>query len=451
MESGEGWQVECVFHVYAAQEHLSMDRKRILIIFLIVLSNAMAASAILPMLPIYVEGQFAATPLQAMLVIAAYYASQFVAAPILGRLSDRFGRRPLLIISQIGTIFAYLLFIFAEPLGDSIGMIFGLSGGLAVVYLARLFDGLTDGNVSVAEAYASDISDEKSRAHALGLIGGASGLGHIMGPALAVALSGISLIAPMVGAVVMGLVTLLLTILFLDETVTPAKHAPRPPAPGISSVRLLSRRPIALILGTALLISLYIATLFSSFSLYAERVLFPDQPVQVVAQNVSFLIMLVGLAAALSQIFLVAPLVKRWGEGTLVVVGSLILMCSAFGISSGNLPLVMISMLAYALGFGMSWTSLQAIMTHQGGKETSGERLGLIQSAFSLAFIFAPLIAGFLLETFNPQAIFYNGALLTGAAAVFGLALLHFTRSQHDSRTAPDAPESGGILSRFHH
>lgn len=144
-----------------------MDKKRIAVIFLIVLTNAMAATAILPMLPIYVEGQFGATPVQAMLVIAAYYASQFVAAPIPGKLSDRLGRRPVLILSQVGTI----------------GPVLGLSGGLVIVYLVRLSDGLTDGNVSVAEAYASDISDEKSRAHALGLIGGAGGLGHIVGPA----------------------------------------------------------------------------------------------------------------------------------------------------------------------------------------------------------------------------------------------------------------------------
>ncbi len=128
------------------------------------------------------------TPLQATLVIAAFYAAQILAAPWLGKLSDRFGRRPILIISQIGTIFAYLMFFFAAQLGaglERIGLILGLSGGLMVIYLARILDGLTGGNVSVAEAYASDISDERSRTQALGLIGGAIGVGHILGPALA--------------------------------------------------------------------------------------------------------------------------------------------------------------------------------------------------------------------------------------------------------------------------
>ena len=434
-----------------------MDKKRIAVIFLIVLTNAMAATAILPMLPIYAEGQFGATPVQAMLVIAAYYASQFVAAPWLGKLSDRFGRRPILIVSQIGTLVAYLLFIFAAPLGEALGPAFGLSGGLVIVYLARLLDGLTDGNVSVAEAYASDISSEKSRAQALGLIGGAGGLGHIIGPALAVVLSGFSLVAPMVGAVVMGLVTLLLTVLLLDETLTPERRAARPAqVTDVSVMRLVASRPVALILATAFIIGLYIATLFSSLSLYAERVLFAGQPAEAIAQQVNLMIMLVGLAAALSQIFLIGPLVKRWGEQPLVIFGTVFLLASAIGIGTGILEIVLVSMLAYALGFGMSWPSLQAIMSRFGSKETAGKRMGLFQSAFSLAFIFAPLIAGFLLETFGPQAIFYNGALLMGVATVLGFVMLHFavpnsaTEPVHGI-TGEAQAEPAGLLGRFHH
>lgn len=431
-----------------------MDKKHITITFLIVLTNAIGATAILPMLPIYAEGQFQATPVQATLVIAAYYAAQFVAAPWLGKLSDRFGRRPILIISQIGTIVSYLLFIFAAPLGDYIGLTLGMSGGLVMIYLARLLDGVTGGNVSVAEAYASDISDEKSRAHALGLIGGAVGLGHILGPALAVALSGISLIAPMVGAAVVSGVTLLLTIILLDETLTPAMRATKQATVAdISVVRLLANRPVSLVLATAFIIGLYIATLFSSFSLYAERVLFPNEPAEVIAQNVNLIIMMVGLAAAISQIFLIVPLVRRWGEQVMVVIGSVLLLGSAIGISSGSLGLVLVSMLAYALGFAMSWPSLQAILTRFGSKEIAGRQLGLFQSAFSLAFIFAPLAAGLLLETVGPHAIFYNGALLMGLATFLGVIIFHLSLPTSDDVQikAATPSEPRGFLQRFHH
>lgn len=431
-----------------------MDKRRITITFLIVLTNAIGATAILPMLPVYAEGQFQATPVQAMLVIAAYYATQFVAAPWLGKLSDRFGRRPILIISQIGTIVSYLLFIFAARLGDYIGLTLGMSGGLIVIYLARLLDGLTGGNVSVAEAYASDISDEKSRAHALGLIGGAGGLGHILGPGLAVALSGISLIAPMVGALVVSAVTLLLTIILLDETLTPAMRITnQATASDISIVRLLANRPVSLVLATAFITGLYLATLASSFSLYAERVLFPDQPSKVVVQNVSLLITASGLIATISQIFLIALLVRRWGEQRLVVIGSALLLGSALSISSGSLGLVLVSVMLYALGYAMSWPSLQAILTRFGSKETAGRQLGLFQSAFSLAFIISPLLAGFLLEAVSPQAIFQGGALLMGLATFLGVIILHLSLPIRDERQieGEKPAEPRGLLQGFQH
>lgn len=431
-----------------------MEKKRVVVTFLIVLTNTIGATAILPMLPIYVERQFHATPIQAMLVIAAFYAAQFLAAPWLGKLSDRFGRRRLLIISQIGTIVSYLLFIFAAPLGDAIGFALGMSGGLIMIYVARLLDGVTGGNVSVAEAYVSDISDDKSRTHALGLIGGANGLGHILGPALAIALSGIHLIAPMVGALVMSGVTLLLTILFLNETLTLQKQVKeRRTESEISVMRLLANRPVTVVLATALVIALYIATVFSSFSIYAERVLFTDQPAEAVVQKVNLIIMMLGVAASVFQIFLIAPLVRWLGEQALVVVGSVLLLVSAIGISSGSLAIVLVSILAYALGFAMSWPSLQAIMTRFSSKETVGTQLGLIQSAFSLAFILAPLAAGLLLQIIGPYAIFYNGALLMGMATFLGIIILRLRFPGSDThQIKDDAPaESGSLLQRLHH
>jgi DHA1 family tetracycline resistance protein-like MFS transporter len=180
-------------------------------------------------------------------------------------------------------------------------------------------------------------------------------------------------------------------------------------------------------------------------------VLFPDEPAVVIAQNVNLIIMLVGLAATISQIFLIAPLVRRWGEQRLIVMGSVLLLGSALGISSGSLGLVLIAMLAYALGFAMSWPSLQAILTRYGSKETAGKRLGLFQSAFSLAFIFAPLIAGFLLETIGAQAVFYNGALLMGLATFLGIVILHLTVPVSDERDDQGKTLARGLRQRFHH
>src|SRR5258708_24191476 len=163
-----------------------MDKKRIFTLCLIGLADVSGAMAIMPIIPVFVLGQFHATPFQAALVIAAYYVAQVLAAPWLGSLSDRFGRRRILLISQAGTIVSYLLLVFAVPLGallDHTGLRLGLASGLAVIYLARILDGLTGGNIQLATAVVAHARQPKDRQHPLGFVVGASGRGPKLGPA----------------------------------------------------------------------------------------------------------------------------------------------------------------------------------------------------------------------------------------------------------------------------
>lgn len=434
-----------------------MNKERIATVSLIVLTNTIGATVILPMMPIYVEKQFGATPLQATLVIAMFYVAQIWAAPWLGKLSDRFGRRPILIISQVGTILAYLMFFFAAQLGaglERLGLTLGFSGGLVIIYLARILDGLTGGNVSVAEAYASDISDDKSRTQALGLIGGAVGVGHILGPALAALLSGISLLAPIIGAAIMSGVTLLLTIVLLEETLTPEKNSAAQSADSpLSILPLISSRPVALVISTAFVIGSYVAAVMTSFALYAERALFPNQPAEVVAQNTGMVIVLMGLGVALSQMLLVGHLVKRLGEQTVVMLGSALLIVSAIGFGlATSAKAVVIPILTYALGYSISWPSLQSIMTRFSSNETVGRLLGLFQSAFSLALILAPIAAGLILERIGPRAVFFDGAWLMGLATVLAVVLGHINLPKVDAPAVDSRAESNrqSFLTRFH-
>ena len=180
-----------------------MNTRRLLPIFVIVFTNILGAGVILPILPLVAEGQFGATALQATMLASAYFAAQFIAAPWLGRLSDRYGRRPVLIVSQIGTILSFVLFSLAAPLGevlDSAGLTLAISGGLIILYLARILDGITGGNITTAQAYITDVSTPETRAQSLGLISAAFSLGFIFGPAFGGLLAGYSLVAPFVGA-----------------------------------------------------------------------------------------------------------------------------------------------------------------------------------------------------------------------------------------------------------
>lgn len=427
-----------------------MDTKRITTLFLIVLADMSGATAILPIIPVYVLGQFHATPFQAALVIPAYYVAQVLATPWLGALSDRFGRRPILLVSQAGTIVAYLLLVFAVPLGaqlDHIGLPLGLAGGLVVIYLARLLDGVTGGNISVAQAYASDISTPEERTRALGLVGGASGLGHIVGPALAGLLAGITLLTPFLAAAVVSGVTLLLTLLWLHEP-------PRRPAPlekaasladGVSLAQGLLRRPVVLILTSALVIGLYLAALFGTFALYADRVLLPGQPEAQVVRTVGLLITGLGLVTALTQVVLLNPLVHHLGERKLVLLGSFLLLVSAVGFFAvPSLGAVSIFVLVFALGYGIAWPTLQALLTRIGSEAMAGRMLGWFQATFSLALTLGPIWGGLVFEKVTPQAVFAVSAGLMVLAILLSIGMQRLPVAQAGQQQAP-------MRMHFHH
>ncbi|MGD9049565.1 MAG: MFS transporter, partial [Anaerolineae bacterium] len=166
-----------------------MERRRLITLFVIVFIDLLGFGLILPLLPYYAD-RYGATPFVVGLLTASYAAAQLVGAPVLGRLSDRHGRRPVLLISIFGTAVSLLVLGLAEPLGIWLaGLLLpsSLSGQelatatniiiLAILFTSRILDGITGGNISVAQAYITDITDEENRARGLGLIGAAFGLG----------------------------------------------------------------------------------------------------------------------------------------------------------------------------------------------------------------------------------------------------------------------------------
>ena len=163
-----------------------MKNSRLFTIFLIVFIDMLGFGLILPQLPYYAE-TFGATPLIVGLLVASYAAAQLVGAPLLGRLSDRIGRRPVLLFSVAGTFLGFILLGLAAPLGRLLAGLFSSHSVeafiLAMLFLSRIIDGLTGGNLTVAQAYIADVTDEADRAKGLGLIGAAFGLGFIIGPA----------------------------------------------------------------------------------------------------------------------------------------------------------------------------------------------------------------------------------------------------------------------------
>jgi DHA1 family tetracycline resistance protein-like MFS transporter len=413
----------------------ALDKKRIATLFLIVLMDTAGAATIVPLVPVYVLAQFHATPLQAGLLLAAYYAAQVLSAPWLGKLSDRFGRRPILLLSQTGTIVSYLLIVLSAPLdalldrgGVAVG---GIAAGLVVIFLARILDGVTGGNVTVAQAYASDISTPEQRTRALGLIGGAFGLGFILGPALVGLLALLAptlLVAPLLAAALASVVTLLLTQLWLREPLrrVDGQEMPAAAAGAVPLAQVLRRLPVVLVLARALLIGSYMAALAGTFSLFGDRVLFAGQPASVVVRNVGLIQAMLGIVMVLTQVVLLKPLVSRLGERRLVLLGSMVQLVSAVGLFAvPEVGAVIAFMVAFGLGYGISWPSLQSLLTRLGPKEMAGRLLGVLQSVNSLALILSMVWGAFVFQTVSPQAVFGVSAGLLALAVIMSAGIEH--------------------------
>jgi DHA1 family tetracycline resistance protein-like MFS transporter len=410
-----------------------LDRKRLLPIVLIIFTNILGSGVILPILPLYAEGQFGGTILQVTLLSTSFFAAQFLAAPWLGRLSDRVGRRPVLIVSQMGTVLAFILFIFAGPLGkliDGWGLTLPLSGGMIMLYAARILDGITGGNITTAQAYVSDVTSQEDRAQGLGLLQAGFGAGFIFGPAFGGLLANLGPVAPFVGATIITAGTLLLTILILDESLPPeARKSGEADAPSRESVplgTLLAQRPLLLVLLIAFFGSLAFSALPAVFALFADHVLFNDLAQPERAQfYIGLMLTFNGLMQVATQLALLKPLVTRLGERKLLIVGQVALVLAALGVATiANAIVVTLLFAPFAFGRGVSEPSLQSLTTRFADERTRGQLLGLYQAARSLALIFGPVWAGYTFEAISPQAVFFVSGGLILVALLFALLLL---------------------------
>lgn len=412
-----------------------MDYRRLTPIIATVFTNLLGAGVILPILPLYAEGEFKATAFLATLLGAVYFAAQFVAAPWLGRLSDRVGRRPVLIVSQLGTVLSFVLFIFAGPIGqvlDEWGFSFGITGGLFMLFVARMLDGVTGGNITTARAYVADISTEENRAQSLGLISASFGLGFIFGPVMGGLLANISLVAPFVGAAVITLGSVLLTYFLLDESLPPEKRVGQGDRSGevsrpgeIPFIVILRNNTVSLIMLLMLSLTLAFSAVQATFSLFAERVLYDGLAIEVVARNVGLALAGAGGALVFVQVFVLKVLVRRVGEQWVVLLGQLCLYFGLLGIGLSENGVLGAFFLAFvAMGQGFTQPSLQSLVTRFGDGQSQGQLLGLLQSFNSLGLIVGPVWAGLVFQFVSPRATYVVGASLMVPAVFLAVMLL---------------------------
>lgn len=417
-----------------------MDKTRLLPALFVVFTNLLGATIIIPILPLFAVDQFGGSVMQVVLLDTSYYAAKLVATPILGYLSDKYGRRPLLLISQLGTTVSFLLFLTALPFGqwlDQTEKLPIISGGLLILYLARIMDGFTGGNTAIAQAYVSDITKPEARTQALGYLSAALGIGFILGPAVGGVLAAVfGILAPFIFGAVMAGLGVLLTYFLLIESLPPDQQR-SPQSKPISSKKIAYSTHLWRLFSIGFLTTVCFAAISPTFSLYAKVVMYPDvQDTAVVGRNVGFIFMLVGLVMAVTQGGLLKPIIHRLGERRALLLAQALLLLAFFTLPQSNQPFwVALWLIPLAFGYSVAEPSLQSLISTAGDKQTIGHRLGSYQSGLSLAYIISPLWAGYVFQTIQPQALWLIGGVILIPSLVLTLLI---QRKSASPQTTPE-------------
>ena len=411
-------------------------RSPLLAIFLIVVVDILGLTIMLPLLPFYAE-HFGASPTVVGLLVSTYALCQLVAGPVLGQISDHLGRKPVLTASQIGTFAGFLVLAYAP--------------NLFFVFLARIIDGLTAGNLSIAQAYIADVTAPKDRARAFAVIGIAFGIGFLIGPGASGYLtSHFGYQVPILCAAALSLLSILGTTFLLPavrahpEEMQPAtaqQQVEAPIAPGGKRLRILDwgtylqyfRRPaLGGLLLEFFLFTFAFATFTSGFALFAER-RFTWHGAAFGPKEVGYVFMYSGFLGILVQGSMrQGALVRRVGEVRLVTLGFLAgsLGYGLLGASFGIAALLFAATLA-SFGNGVLRPSLTSLITQQVSRGEQGLVLGLNQSLLSIAQIVGPAIAGALIDRGHLTLWALWASVILGLALVLNLKARE-TRPAHD-------------------
>ncbi len=378
----------------------------------IVLVDLLGFSLVMPLLAPFAK-EYGFSPLQIGLLVAGYPMAQLVAGPILGRLSDRYGRRPVLAASQFGTAVSFV--------------ILGLSNSFTVMFLARLLDGASGGNILVAQAYVADVTKPEERSRGYGLIGMAFGLGFVLGPLLGLALVQLPvapewrLRVPFLVAAGFSTIAWVLVLLRLPESLPKDARARQ-------GARVVSRRGVAdafglpgvgRMIGLGALVALGFAALEGTFSLYLEG----RQkwgPAGVMA-GFTFL----GLVTAMVQGGLVRRLAPKYGEPRLIVVGLVVLIAgfAGLGLAYGTAA-VLAATLLVGVGQGLVSPTVSGLISRITPASEQGAVFGTLSSAQTLARMVNYVLANLLFGRGSTAAPFWEAAAIALGALVLAGATL---------------------------
>jgi DHA1 family tetracycline resistance protein-like MFS transporter len=415
----------------------SAPKGALFIIFLIVFIDLLGFGVIIPALPFYARA-FQASAFEMGLVFSLFSACQFIASPILGAMSDRFGRRPVLILSQLGSTAGYIL-LATVPMAAGWG--WGAHTGLLLLYVSRIIDGISGGNISTAQAYVADVTSREKRAKGMALLGVAFGIGFTIGPAIGGIFGEKHLAWPAIIAATLSTLAAVMTYIRLPETrvrtevesevwLHPSKFAPVLKMPAISQL---------------LAISFLCMSAFVMMEAFFGFFVSEQHTFRWGERQTGFFFAFLGLIIIIVQGGMVHRMVKKYGEWPLAIGGPLMIsvgmMCFVEAGYRPTLALLMIGGFFNAAGRSFWQPSTSALLSKFTSPDNQGVVFGLYWGLGSLARVLGPMLGSVVYPHLANTGQFLTAAGLLTAAALWTISLRakHPAEGTAPSRQGPEA------------
>ncbi|OFX23036.1 MAG: tetracycline resistance MFS efflux pump [Anaeromyxobacter sp. RBG_16_69_14] len=390
------------------------NRRSLAILFIIVFIDLLGFGMVIPVMALYAE-RLGAPDSQIGWLMTGYSLMQLVFTPIWGRLSDRYGRRPLLLLSIVMTAVGFLGYALAPD--------------FRWLLASRLFAGVATANIAIAQAYIADVTPPEGRARGMGLIGAAFGLGFVLGPALGGLLSALSLAAPGYAAAALAAANGVAAFFILPEPKVRVASARRP---HVTALLDELRHP-----GIRRLIVIYLLAVLAFSGMEATFALIAAHRCRLDQRHVSYVFAFIGVVVTVVQGGLIGPLTRRFGEQALLVAG---LILQAVGLAAvpyaGNMAGLLGACLPLAFGSGLSTPALSSLLSRSARDEDQGGTLGIGQSAAALGRIGGPISATNAYDHVWYAAPYIGGAVIMLVSAAVGSTL----RRPHEGALPEPAP-----------
>ena len=408
---------------------MARTRSPLFVLFLTVFIDMVGFGIIIPVLPLYAE-HFHATPMAIGWLTGIYSGMQIIFTPILGRLSDRFGRRPVLMLSLAGTAVGFVLM--------------GLAGSVFLLFVARIVAGITGGNISIPQAYIADVTTPETRSRGMGILGAAFGLGFTFGPMIGGIMSRISYSAPFFFAAGLAAANVVLLYFILPESL-PEEHRAQPHenASALEVFRHGNGWMFGGVVATYFFLVAGFAIMTTLFALFTEKRLGYD------AHANGYLFGFIGIVTVIVQGGLIGRLVKMFGETVLARAGLVITALSLAALPwCGSLSLLLLVCVGFACGTGFASPPLNGLASQMIDRSWQGRALGIMQSAGSTARLIGPLLGGSLLmlDLRKPLARYGETPFYTAAFICLIGAVLAFSLKKPAADTAPETIPLGSSV-----